>query len=62
MEDTMDKKNGNRKRTVKDLPARNGQNVRGGWFFAPMFAAVAAPSGTPSTTGFKYDIKAQKEA
>jgi len=30
MEDTMDKKNENRKRTLKDLPPRNGQDVKGG--------------------------------
>jgi hypothetical protein len=31
----MDKKSGNGKRTVKDLPARKGQNVRGGALTLP---------------------------
>jgi hypothetical protein len=39
----MDKKNG--KRTVKDLPARTGQNVRGG---APSAQTTPAPKETIS--------------
>ena len=40
----MDKKNGNRKRTVKDLPARKSENVRGGWSLSGLPGTVAAPT------------------
>jgi len=43
----MDKKNGSGKRTVKDLPARNGQNVRGGWSLSVLAGMVPAPTPTP---------------
>ena len=41
----MDKKSGNGKHTVKDLPARNGQDVRGGTPAAP---TTTAPKETIS--------------
>ena len=48
----MNKKSGNGKRTVVDLPARKGENVRGGWsvsVLAGMVPAPKAPTGPTET-------------
>jgi len=47
----MSKKNGNRKRTVKDLPARKGENVRGGWSVSVLAGMVPAPKAPTAPTG-----------
>jgi len=46
----MDKKSGNGKRAVKDLPARKGENVRGGWSVS-VLAGMAAPKAPTAPTG-----------
>ena len=53
----MNKKSGNGKRTVVDLPARKGENVRGGWSvsaLAGMVPAPKAPTGPTETLTIPY--------
>ena len=38
------------KRTVKDLPARKGENVRGGWSVSVLAGMVPAPKAPTAPT------------